>query len=397
MSQDKLPFKTYRARKRPWDRFRRSRFDKLKSSPPPRPGDSDFPAPPPSVSREDVGLQPTPPRREAPRHEAPRREAPAQRQPKPPKRQRTPKLGGGVPWLKLGKWIAVWAVTWVALSAVLFFVSATMQSSKISDGTNDALGGGGNLLTSPGNVLVMGLDERPRGSKEPGAGGPARTDSLMLIRTGGGEKQRLSILRDSYAAIPGHLPQKINAAYALGGPALTIQTVENFFGGGMEINHMMIVDFERFPGLIDAMGGVKVDVQQRCIRSTFGGKTFRLRRGEHKLNGEQALRFARVRKNLCDANEDDRARAARQQQVMSAMKRKAFSPITFVRLPWIAWAAPKAIVTDMSPFTLMGFIASMTFGSDPKPQVLKPSAAGPGNSLIVPESERAKWARRFSD
>lgn len=391
MSQDKLPYKTYRGRKRPWDRFRRSRFDKLQQSTPPRPGDADFPAPPPSPSREDVGMQPTPPKRRA----TPR-ETPAQRQPKPPKKQRAPRAARGVPWLKLGKWVAVWAVSWVALSAVLFIVSATMQSNKISDETNAALGGGGNLLSSPGNVLVMGLDERPKGSKEPGAGGPARTDSLMLIRTGGGESRRLSILRDSYAQIPGYLPQKINAAYALGGPALTIQTVEGFLPG-VEINHMMIVDFERFPGLIDAMGGVTVEVKQRCIRSTFGGKTFRLRRGEHDLNGEQALRFARVRKNACDSSEDDRDRAERQQQVMSSMKRKVYNPMTFIRLPWIAWAAPRAIVTDMSPFTLMAFITSMTFGEDPKAQVLKPSGAGPGSSLIISESDRATWARRFSD
>lgn len=392
MSQDKLPFKTYRARKRPWDRFRRSRFDKLQQqAPPPQPGDADFPPPPPSGTRGDVGMQPTPPRRER----VVREPSPA-RQPKAPKRRRAPKAATGVPWLKIGKWVAIWAVSWVALSAVLFVVSATMQASKISDETNEVLGGGGNLLTSPGNVLVMGLDERPKGSKEPGAGGPARTDSLMLLRTGGGESRRLSILRDSYAQIPGHLPQKINAAYALGGPALTIQTVEGFLPG-VDINHMIVVDFEKFPALIDAMGGVTVEVKQRCIRSTFGGKTFRLRRGEHDLSGEQALRFARVRKNECDPSEDDRDRAARQQQVMSSMKRKAYSPFTFIRLPWIAWRAPQAIVTDMSPFTLMSFILSMTFGDDPKAQVLKPSGAGPGNSLIISESDRATWARRFTD
>jgi hypothetical protein len=82
---------------------------------------------------------------------------------------------------------------------------------------------------------------------------------------------------------------------------------------------------------------------------------------------------------------------------MTAMKHKIYNPLTFVRLPWIAWAAPKAFVTDMSPFTLLNFMASMTFGSTPKTHVLKPSAAGPGSSLIIPRSERAKWARKFSD
>lgn len=395
MSEKKPSYKTYRARRWPWDRFRRNQFDQLQKGAPPEPGDANYPAPPPSRTRGDAGRTPTPP---PPR--APRREAPAQRQPKPPKRIKAPKVRR-TGWLRVLKWVGIWAVSWLILSGVLFVVSATIQQSKISDETNAALGGGGNLLTSPGNVLVMGLDEREKGSKEPGANqGPPRTDTLMLLRTGGGEARRLSILRDSYAEIPGYLPQKINAAYALGGAPLTIRTVENFMntgGGNMKINHIITVDFERFPALIDAMGGVKVEVTQRCIRSTFGGKTFRLRRGEHQLSGEQALRFARVRKNECDPSEDDRDRAARQQQVMSSMKSKVYNPLTFVRLPWIAWAAPKAFVTDMSPFTLMNFMLSMTFGESPKTRVLEPSGAGPAGSLVIPESERQAWARRFSD
>ncbi|MGH2907207.1 MAG: LCP family protein, partial [Solirubrobacterales bacterium] len=318
--------------------------------------------------------------------------------PKPPRRQRVP-AGSPVrrvPWLKVGKYFVVWAVAWIALSAVLFIASATIQQGKISDQTNDAIGGGGNFVTGPGNVLVMGLDKRPPNSKEPGAhDGPARTDSLMLLRTGGGKAQRLSILRDSYAEIPGYSAQKINAAYAYGGAALTVRTVENFLGNGVKINHVVIIDFEKFPGLIDALGGVKVNVKEKCIHSTFGGRTFKLSRGEHKLNGEQALRYARVRKNSCVVNEDDRDRAARQQQVMSSMKSKAFSPFTFIRLPWIAWAAPKAIVTDMSPFTLMGFLTSMTVGSSPKTHVLEPSGPGPAGSLIIPEGARARAAQRF--
>jgi LCP family protein required for cell wall assembly len=394
MSDKKPQYKTYRARRMPWDRFRRSQFDKLGQEAPPEPGDAHFPAPPPSPSRKDAGLQPPPP----PRGRAPRVNDSPQRQPKKAPRVKAPKASTRKPVLKFFKWFLIWAVSWLILSGVLFVVSATIQQSKVSDATNDALGGGGNLLTSPGNVLVMGLDERPKNWNV--EHGSARTDTLMLLRTGGGETQRVSILRDSYAEIPGYLPQKINAAYAYGGASLTIKTVENFMnagGGNMKINHMIIVDFEHFPALIDALGGVKVEVKQRCIHSTFDGKTFKLSRGTHKLNGEQALRYSRVRKNSCDTSEDDRDRAARQQQVMTSMKHKIYNPLTFVRLPWIAWAAPKAFVTDMSPFTLLNFMTSMTIGSSPKTHVLKPSAAGPGSSLIIPESERAKWARKFSD
>lgn len=391
MSKDKPSYKTYRARRWPWDRFRGSQFDKLTKAPPAQPGDPHFPAPPPSRSREDQAFQP----KREPRR-APLPPDSAQRQPKKPPRVKRPRNTRR--WLTVLKWMAIWAVAWVALSAVLFVVSATIQQSKVSDETNAALGGGGNLLTSPGNVLVMGLDERPKNWKV--AHDSARTDTLMLLRVGGGEAKRVSILRDSYAEIPGYGFQKINGAYAYGGAPLTIKTVENFMnvgGGNMKINHMIIVDFTHFPALINALGGVTVEVKQKCIHSTFDGKTFKLSRGKHHLNGDQALRYARVRKNACNLAEDDRDRAARQQQVMSSMKHKIFNPLTFVRLPWIAWAAPKAFVTDMSPFTLMSFMTSMTVGSNPKTHVLEPSASGPGTSLIIPESERAKWARRLSD
>lgn len=336
-------------------------------------------------------MQPAPPPRRAPASGGS-----AQRQPRKAPKVRKPRSTGT--WLKVLKWVAIWAVAWVALSAVLFVVSATIQQSKVSDATNAQLGGGGNFITSPGNVLVMGLDERPKNWNA--EHGPARTDTLMLLRVGGGEARRLSIPRDSYAQIPGYQAQKINAAYAYGGAALTIRTVEDFMnvgGGNMQINHMIIVDFEHFPALIDALGGVKVKVDQRCIRSTFDGKTFKLSRGEHKLNGEQALRYSRVRKNSCNPGEDDIDRAARQQQVISSMKHKIYSPLTFFRLPWIAWAAPKAFVTDMSPFTLMSFMASMTLGENPKPRVLEPSEPGPAGSIVIPEGERATWARRFAD
>lgn len=386
----RLPYKTYRARRRPWDRFRRSQFDRLEEAPPAEPGDAHYPAPPPSRTRGDAALQPTTrPRR------APAVSASPERRPARPPRVKKPRSSGT--WLKVFKWVLVWAACWLALSVVLFVVSATIQQSKVSDAANQQLGGGGNLLTSPGNVLVMGLDERPKNWKV--ARSPARTDTLMLLRVGGGGAKRLSIPRDSYAQIPGYMAQKINAAYAFGGAALAIRTVEDFMnvaGGEMRVNHMMIVDFDHFPALIDALGGVSVEVKQKCIRSTFDGKTFRLARGSHTLSGEQALRYSRVRKNACNAADDDIDRAARQQQVISSMKGKLYNPLTFVRLPWIAWAAPKAFVTDMSPFTLMGFMTSMTFGGDPKPRVLKPSGPGPVGSIVIPEAERAVWARRLS-
>ena len=85
------------------------------------------------------------------------------------------------------------------------------------------------MLTSANNVLVIGTDQRPKGTHEGrrehiDAG--SRSDTLMLWRVGGGVSRRLSIPRDTLVSIPGHGTNKINAAYAFGGPALTIKTVK---------------------------------------------------------------------------------------------------------------------------------------------------------------------------
>ena len=122
----------------------------------------------------------------------------------------------------------------------------------------------------------------------------------MLIRAGGGAFRKLSIPRDSYAEIPGQSPQKINGAYAFGGAKLQIEAVENFLD--IEIDHVAIVDFTGFEDLIDAVGGVEVDVPEKLCADISGGAgggqggfTLRLGKGENTLDGEKALAYARIR------------------------------------------------------------------------------------------------------
>ena len=122
----------------------------------------------------------------------------------------------------------------------------------------------------------------------------------MLIRAGGGAFRKLSIPRDSFAEIPGQAPQKINAAFAFGGAALQIKTIEQFLG--MQIDHVAIVDFTGFEDLIDAVGGVKVDVPHKLCADIAGGAgggqggiTLRLHKGENTLDGEKALAYSRIR------------------------------------------------------------------------------------------------------
>ena len=108
---------------------------------------------------------------------------------------------------------------------------------------------------------------------------------------------------------------KVNAAYAFGGPALTIQTLENFLGNGLQINHVVEVDFEEFPHFIDALGGVTVNNKTRICSPPFDNfwKGLHFKKGELHLDGRRALGYSRVRKNACAPNEDDRDRARRQQ------------------------------------------------------------------------------------
>ena len=157
----------------------------------------------------------------------------------------------------------------------------------------------------------------------------------MLIRTGGGHAARLSIPRDTVVEIPGHGLQKINAAYAFGGPALSIAVVKHYLG--IPINHVVEVNFENFPALVDAMGGVTYT--GGCVVSNLdggsanGGYTLRLPAGTHHLDGEQALALARTRENLCAPSETDIQREEHQQALFTDMKSQLLSPSSFLRLP----------------------------------------------------------------
>jgi LCP family protein required for cell wall assembly len=298
--------------------------------------------------------------------------------------------------------LALAVVGWLLLSFVLFLISAQLEQDKVSDEAEAQLTGGSFPLVSANTILVLGSDARPKGSKEPGAGvGPSRSDSIMLMRVGGGHSAKLSILRDTVVPIPGHGLDKINAAYAYGGAALSIKTIKQWLG--IDINHVVEINFERFPDLIDAMGGI--DYKGGCVVSKInggsrnGGYTLRLRKGEHHLNGKQALALARTRHNLCNSREDDRTRAARQQKIFAAMRSRLTSPGAFIRLPWISWNAPKTLRSDMSGPTLAGLFGGLAIGGSPPTQVMRPSGAvttaSGGAGLTVSDSEKRLEVQRF--
>ena len=286
---------------------------------------------------------------------------------------------------------------WLLLSVVLFFISAGTQEG-VSEQTERALSSRGSILTGS-TILVLGSDARPKGSKEPGAGGASRSDSILLLHVGVGSVRRLSIPRDAQTEIPGHGIGKINGAYALGGAPLAIKTIENYLGNDLQINHLIEVNFENFPEFIDALGGIDIKLK-KCVRAapfgefgTPGGRApLRFKRGENHLTGIQALGFSRIRKNLCSPNEDDRDRAARQQLVLSGIRSKATSPKTFFRLPWVAWDAPRTMRSDMQGLGMSALFFDLMTGGSGKTQVLRPDTLEP---FVVSEAERRIQVRRL--
>lgn len=318
---------------------------------------------------------------------------------------------------RLVRYGLTFVVGWIVLSLVLFVVSATIHQQT---GAADQVLGGGGAPFTPTNVLVLGTDARPPGSKEPGAeggSGGSRTDTIMLLRTGGFANAKLSIPRDTLVSLPGRPGlQKINAAYAFDGTRGAVNAVESLTG--IEVNHVVTIDFENFPGLVDAMGGINYKAKT-CLTSDVsggaarprsgvtvgkakhtGGTSFRLKKGKtYRLNGTAALALARVRKNSCDAGQNDLNRAQRQQQILSGMKSRVMSPIGFLRMPLIAWKAPQAVQTDMSGFSLLGVAISQFLPGGGSSAVLKPSgygqAADGGQGLIVSPSEIERARRKF--
>jgi LCP family protein required for cell wall assembly len=294
-------------------------------------------------------------------------------------------------------------VGWLLLSLVLFLLSAQFERTAPPSDVAGVLHPAGFPLTSPNNILVLGSDRRPKGSKEPGANtsGPSRSDTIMLLRVGGGHSARLSIPRDTVIEIPGHGLQKINAAYAFGGPALSISVIEHYLN--IPINHLVEVNFENFPALIDAMGGVnytgKCVVSRLDGGSSNGGFTLRLSAGTHHLDGKEALALARTRENLCAPNETDIQREEHQQALFTDMKSRLLSPSSFLRMPLIAWNAPPAIISDMSGPTLAGLFGALAISGTPPTRVLRPSGSitlpDGEEGLSVSESERRAAAAQF--
>ncbi len=193
------------------------------------------------------------------------------------------------------------------------------------------LGGDGQLAEDPFNVLVLGVDERPESEEG------SRTDTIMLVRVvpESGDVKLLSVPRDLLVKVAPGVEDRINAAYNFGGIDQTITAFEEY--SGVTVDHYAIVDFEGFKDVINAMGGVEVDVQDEIPPK------FEIEDGLQTLNGKQALYYARYR----GTPNGDLDRIRHQQQLVAALRSQAFDWNTVKRLPEILKVADRNVQTDL--------------------------------------------------
>jgi LCP family protein required for cell wall assembly len=216
----------------------------------------------------------------------------------------------------------------VLLAVVVVLVVVTVGGYFYLDSRlkheNALAGYPGRPADTPGtNWLVVGSDSRAgltaKERKQYATGNAAgrRTDSMMLMHTGAGGTTLVSLPRDSYVPIPGHGSNKLNAAFAFGGPQLLVRTVEQ--ATGVHIDHYAEIGFGGFVGVVDAVGGVRMCIKQPMKDRKAG---LNLKKGCQTLNGGQALGYVRTRASA----RADLDRVDRQRQFFSALISKATSP-----------------------------------------------------------------------
>jgi LCP family protein required for cell wall assembly len=205
-------------------------------------------------------------------------------------------------------------------------------------------------VTSAGtNWLIAGSDQRTgisrteRAQLHLGSDGADASDSLMLLHMGTGKPVLISIPRDSYVPIPGHGSNKINAALAIGGPKLLVQTVESVTG--LKIDHYMGIGFGGLADVVSSVGGVRICVKTAIAPDSYSG--FKgMAAGCHNLSGTQAIAFVRDRHSFSTS---DLQRIEDQRAFLSALLSKATSPGVylnpFTALPFASTAA-SAIAVD---------------------------------------------------
>jgi LCP family protein required for cell wall assembly len=268
-----------------------------------------------------------------------------------------------------------WTVLAIVLLVVLAVIWGVAGYFSVSSGVSDAnkrLPPGttsvltkqnGLILDSPTNILLLGTDHATNG--QAGRSSDEHSDSMMLLRTDPSRHRitYLAIPRDLGVTIDG-VYQKINAAMQIGGPKLAIQTVDQLLGSQLPVNHVVVVDFGSFEKLIDAVGGIDVNVPENIVSNRFDcpystaarcqqWQGWRFHKGVQHMNGHTALIYSRIRENRLDPSWTDFKRSQNQQAVMQATLAKLASPTRFFSLPFDGSSLLAPISTDLSTWDFL--------------------------------------------
>jgi LCP family protein required for cell wall assembly len=257
-------------------------------------------------------------------------------EPTPPARpKRAPWVWRALRWAVAASFLAFAAFVLASVTGVLARVGGTSRDGRMAFPLQ---------LRERTNVLIMGVDVTLNNRRQ--IVNVARADTLVLATFDPDTRSTsfLSIPRDTRASIPGHRGWwKINAAYAFGGPALTIRTVEQLVG--VPVHRYVKLGPHSFARLVDAVGGVWVDVEEDLrYEDWWGGLRIDLKKGRQLLNGEQAMGYARFRHDPLG----DIGRTRRQQRVIQALFQRLREPQTWLRAPQILQAVAENTQTDLT-------------------------------------------------
>jgi LCP family protein required for cell wall assembly len=269
-------------------------------------------------------------------------------------------------WVGIGVSLFVlWLAAWSLAGYFSFRDGVKAANKRLPASAKKQLsGGGGLLLSNSTTILLLGTDSAPGAARR----GLRHSDSIMLLRTDPKHHRLyyLSIPRDLWVEIPGHGTDRVNSAYQIGGPALAVRTVRSLTG--IDVNHVVVVDFARFKQLIDEIGGIDINVPHpiqsnrfECPYNAAGCASWdgwRFAKGKQHMDGKRALVYSRIRENRLDPSENDITRAERQQQVTQAIMDKLTSVGTFLDLPFNGSKLLKPLATDLSAsdFVQLGWV-----------------------------------------
>lgn len=243
-------------------------------------------------------------------------------------------------------YLAIFFAFVLAAVAGAMFASSSLLDKPLETAAEEG------MLTAKdkSTIMIMGVDER--------GDDVGRSDTLMIATLDPKKNQAalLSLPRDTRVKIKGHGYDKINAAYAYGGHNLTKGTVEGFLGVPMD--HYVIINIQAFQRIIDAIGGIDIDVEKRMYYEDpwddDGGLVINLQPGMQHMDGKTAITYVRFRDE-----EGDIGRIGRQQKFMKAVMEKITSPSIITKLPSVIKEVMSSVKTDLSFRQLLEFAGTL--------------------------------------